>query len=109
MINKTSDIKSYKDLQAAKINLRISIQEQEQSFRNNPVVKIADSIKNKESAKSILFENLPEIKFETGEQFISSFLLGNKVTRNYFTGYLVAKEMIPYIFEKIKGIISSKE
>ena len=108
MINKTSDIKSYKDLQAAKINLRISIQEQEQSFRNNPVVKIADSIKNKESAKSILFENLPGIKFETGEQFISSFLLGNKVTRNYFAGYLVAKEMIPYIFEKIKGIVSSK-
>ena len=109
MINKTSDIKSYKDLKAAKINLRISIQEQEQSFKNKSVVKIVDSIKNKESAKSILFENLPGIKFETGEQFISSFLLGNKVTRNYFTGYLVAKEMIPYIFEKIKGIISSKE
>ena len=109
MINKTSDIKSYKDLKAAKINLRISIQEQEQSFKNNSVVKIVDSIKNKESAKSILFENLPGIKFETGEQFISSFLLGNKVTRNYFTGYLVAKEMIPYIFEKIKGIVSSKE
>ena len=48
MINKTSDIKSYKDLQAAKINLRISIQEQEQSFKNNSVVKIVDSIKNKE-------------------------------------------------------------
>ena len=97
MINKTSDIKSYKDLQAAKINLRISIQEQEQYFKNN------------QSAKSILFENLPGIKFETGEQLISSFLLGNKVTRNYFAGYLVAKEMIPYIFEKIKGIVSSKE
>lgn len=109
MSNKTSDIKSYEDLQAAKKNLIISIQEQELSFKNNSIVKIADSIKNKESVKTILFENLPEIKFETGEQFISSFLLGNKVTRNYFAGYLVAKEMIPYIFEKIKGIISSKE
>jgi len=109
MSNKTSDIKSYEDLQAAKKNLIISIREQELSFKNNSIVKIADSIKNKESAKTILFENLPEIKFETGEKFISSFLLGNKVTRNYFAGYLVAKEMIPYIFEKIKGIVSSKE
>ena len=78
-------------------------------FKNNSIVKIADSIKNKESVKTILFENLSEIKFETGEKFISSFLLGNKVTRNYFAGYLVAKEMIPYIFEKIKSIVSSKE
>jgi len=109
MSNKTSDIKSYEDLQAAKKNLIISIQDQELSFKNNSIVKIADSIKNKESVKTILFENLPEIKFETGEKFISSFLLGNKVTRNYFAGYLVAKEMIPYIFEKIKGIVSSKE
>jgi hypothetical protein len=109
MSNKTYDIKSYEDLQAVRKNLRFSIQEQELSFKNNPIVKIADSIKNKESIKSTLFENLPEIKFETGEKLISSFLLGNKVTRNYFAIYLVAKEMIPYIFEKIKGIVSSNE
>ena len=109
MSNKTYDIKSYEDLELARKNLRFSIKEQEQSFKNNPIIKIADSIKNKESLKNTLFENLPDIKFETGEKLISSFLLGNKVTRNYFAVYLIAKEMIPYIFEKIKDILNSKE
>tara|TARA_R110000787_G_scaffold43372_1_gene106416 strand:+ start:23717 stop:24061 length:345 start_codon:yes stop_codon:yes gene_type:complete len=109
MSKNTYDIKSYEDLQAARKNLRISIQEQEQSFKNLPIVKIVDAIKNKESIKSSLFENLSGINFESGEKLISSFLLSNKVTRKYFAGYLVAKEMIPYVFEKIKGIISSKE
>ena len=105
----TYDIESYEDLQAARNQLKVIIKEQEQSFNDNPMVKIADAIKNKDSIKSSLFENLPDLKFETGEKIISSFLLTNKVTRKYFAGYLVAKEMIPYIFDKIKGIVNSKE
>ncbi len=109
MSKNTYDIKSYEDLRAARKKLRISIQEQEQSFKDNPIIKIVDSIKNKESIKSTLFDNLPEIKFETGEKLIGSFLLTNKVTRKYFAGYLVAKEMIPFLIDKIKGLINSKE
>ena len=109
MSKNTYDIKSYEDLQAARKNLRINIQEQEKSFNDHPIVKIVDSIKNKESIKSTLFDNIPEIKFENGEKLISSFLLTNKVTRKYFAGYLVAKEMIPYIIDKVKSIVNSKE
>tara|TARA_B100000795_G_C22671418_1_gene388088 strand:- start:576 stop:920 length:345 start_codon:yes stop_codon:yes gene_type:complete len=109
MSKNTYDIKSYEDLQTARRKLSVSIQEQELSFKNHPILKIADSIKNKESIKSTLFENLSEINFESGEKLISSFLLSNKVTRKYFAGYLLAKEMIPYVFEKIKSILSSKE
>lgn len=106
---KTYDIKSYEDLKAARNQLKTIIKEQEQSFNNNPIVKIADAIKNKESIKTSLFENLPDLKFETGEKLLSSFLLTNKVTRKYFAGYLVAKEMIPYLFDKIKSIVNSKD
>lgn len=105
----TYDIESYEDLQAARNQLKVIIKEQEQSFNDNPIVKIADAIKNKDSIKSSLFEDLPDLKFETGEKIISSFLLTNKVTRKYFAGYLVAKEMIPYLFDKVKGIVNSKE
>ena len=73
------------------------------------IIKIADSLKNKDSIKNTLFESIPDINFTTGEKLISSFLLTNKVTRKYFAGYLVAKEMIPFLFDKIKGVINSKE
>ena len=109
MSKNTYDIKSYEDLQAARDNLKLTIKEQEQSFNENPIVKIADSLKNKESMKNSLFENLPNLNFETGEKIISSFLLANKVTRKYFAGYLVAKEMIPYLIDKVKDIVNSKE
>ncbi len=105
----TYDIKSYEDLQAAKNDLKIVIKEQELSFKENPIIKIADSLKNKDSIKNTLFESIPDINFTTGEKLISSFLLTNKVTRKYFAGYLVAKEMIPFLFDKIKGVINSKE
>ncbi len=105
----TYDIESYEDLQAARNQLKVIIKKQEQSFNDNPIVKIADAIKNKDSIKSSLFEDLSDLKFETGEKIISSFLLTNKVTRKYFAGYLVAKEMIPYLFDKVKGIVNSKE
>lgn len=105
----TYDIKSYEDLQAAKKDLKSVIKEQEQSFKDNPIVKIADSLKNKDAIKNTLFENIPEINFTTGEKLISSFLLTNKVTRKYFAGYLVVKEMIPYIYDKVKGLVNSKE
>lgn len=103
------DIKSYEDLQAARDQLKNSIKEQEQSLLESPVVKIVDSLKSKDSMKSSLLKSLPDLKFEAGEKILSSFLISNKVTRKYFAGYLVAKEMVPYVIDKVKSIVNSKD
>lgn len=114
MSNKNNlKIHSYKDLINAKILLRSEIEEQENSFMNNPVFKIYSSFFKGNSFKNSFqksFESLSldDIK-KTGENLLSTFLMANKKTRKFFIAFVIAKEMVPFVFMKINELFSQRD
>jgi len=106
-------IHSYKDLINAKILLRSEIEEQENSFMNNPVFKISSSFFKGNSFKNSFqksFESLSldDIK-KTGENLLSTVLMANKKTRKFFIAFIIAKEMVPFVFMKINEVFSQRD
>lgn len=114
MSNKNNlKIHSYKDLINAKILLRSEIEEQENSFMNNPVFKISSSFFKGNSFKNSFqksFESLSldDIK-KTGENLLSTVLMANKKTRKFFIAFIIAKEMVPFVFMKINEVFSQRD
>ena len=114
MSNKNNlKIHSYKDLMNAKILLRSEIEEQENSFMNNPVFKISSSFFKGNSFKNSFqksFESLSldDIK-KTGENLLSTVLMANKKTRKFFIAFIIAKEMVPFVFMKINEVFSQRD
>ena len=114
MSNKNNlKIHSYKDLMNAKILLRSEIEEQENSFMNNPVFKISSSFFKGNSFKNSFqksFESLSldDIK-KTGENLLSTVLMANKKTRKFFIAFIIAKEMVPFVFMKINELFSQRD
>jgi uncharacterized phage infection (PIP) family protein YhgE len=107
-LKKQFDIFSYGDLQRERQKLKQTIQKQEESFKENPVVKIANSFNKSSSVSSSMKEAFSGLNFQTGEALISSLLLSIKKTRKYYLAYIVAKEMIPFTIKKVKDIMKSK-
>ncbi len=109
MTKKKYDIFSYEELQQERMLLKQKIIEQENSLKENPVVKIANSFNGSKSVTGSVKEALSEFNFQSGETLISSLLLASKATRKYFIGYTVAKEMVPYLLQKVKEVLKSKK
>jgi len=102
------NITSYEDLLKAKNILKSEIEEQEVSFINNPLFKISSSLFSGGSLKGSFqksFETLSidDIK-KTGENLLSTFLMANKRTRKFFIAFVVAREMVPFLFTKINEL-----
>ncbi|MFK5982945.1 MAG: hypothetical protein QM499_08535 [Flavobacteriaceae bacterium] len=103
------DITSFDELQQVRKNLKEVIEEQEASFKNNPLVKISNSLSNSGSLTSSLKEGFSDINFKSAEAIISSLLLSFKSTRKYFVGFLIAKEMVPFMINKVKELTESRK
>lgn len=109
MSNETHlNIRSYEDLINAKTILKSEIKEQEDSFMNNPVFKISSSLFAGGSLKSSFeksFETLSidDIK-KTGENLLGTFLMANKRTRKFYIAFVIAREMVPFLFTKINEV-----
>jgi len=106
---KQLDICSFKELQIARVNLKQTIKTQEESFRNNPISKIASSFNDSKSVSKSLKEGFSNLNLQSAETIISSLFLALKSTRKYYIGYIVAREMIPFVIEKVNEIASLKK
>jgi len=94
--------------------LKSEISEQEREIKNNNLVKISSYLFNGESRKTPLFEsissiNLKDILSGPLANMLSAFLMSNKRARKYFISFTIAKEMVPFILDKIKSIVDQND
>jgi len=106
---KKYDISSFDELQQVRQNLKQVIEKQETSFKNNPLVKVSNSLSNTGSITKSLKDGFSDINFKSAESIVSSLLLTFKSTRKYFVGFLIAKEMIPFVVTKVKELTEKKK
>ncbi len=102
------NIESFEDLKFAQEQLRKDNKEIELSIKNNPVVKVLASLLGGQSVKETFVNNLSGGNRQSGAKMIKALLLANKITRKYFVGYTIAKEMIPYTLSKVNELLSKK-
>ena len=106
-------INSYDDLVNAKKILKSDIEEQENAFINNPVFKISSSLFSGDSFKNSFQKSFDSLSLsdmiKTGENLLSTVLMANKKTRKFFIAFIVAKEMVPFLFMKINEMFSHNE
>lgn len=99
-------IVSFKELNIARRQLKDDIQKQEEQIFSHPLVSIptallkGKTLKNsiKMSMESVSLEHFKSVAFN----IIGTALMANKRTRKLFVGYMIAKEMIPFILAKLK-------
>jgi len=107
-IAKKYDINSFEELQQVRQNLKQVIEDQETSFKNSPLVKVSNSLSNTGSITKSLKDGFSDINTKSAENIISSLLLTFKSTRKYFVGFLIAKEMVPFIIQKANDVLKTK-
>jgi len=104
------NIGSYEDLKFAQEQLRKDNKEIEISIKNNPVVKISTSLLGGESVKvkENFVNNLTRGNRHSAAKMVKALLFANKITRKYFVGYTIAKEMIPYTLDRVNKLLHNK-
>ena len=103
------DITSFEELQQVRKDLKNVIKEQETSFKNSPLIKISNTLSNTGSISKSLKDGFSDINFKSAENIVSSLLLTLKPTRKYFVGFLIAKEMIPFVVNKVKELTENRK
>ena len=107
------NINSYDDLINAKKILKAEIEEQENSFINNPVFKISSSLFSGGSLKNSFQNSFDSFSLsdmlKTGENLLSTALMASKKTRKFFIAFVVAKEMVPFLFMKINEMFKQSD
>lgn len=98
------NIDSFEDLEFAREQIKKDLKEQEMSFKQNPVVKISSSLLGANGIQENFTNKLSVGNRRSGSNMVNTLLLASKFTRKYFIAYTIAKEMVPFTLNKIKGI-----
>lgn len=102
-------IKTFSDLNLAKQKLTLEIKEKETHFLNSPIFTIPAAILDTGSVKSGLKSSMESISLHNYKNaalnLISTALLANKKTRKFAIGFIIAKQMVPFIFEKVNEFV----
>jgi len=101
MSKKQNHIHSFDDLQLTIKELKEELKQQEEVFKQSPLVKITSTLSGKKSIRSLISSEITPRNIMSDSKLINTLLLSNKFTRKYFVGYTIAKEMIPFTFRKI--------
>lgn len=98
------NIESFDDLKFAQKQLRLDNEMIKLSIKESPVVKITSSLLGGNSIKDTLSGG----NRQSGGKMIKALLLASKVTRKYFIGYTIAKEMVPYTLNKVNDLLKKR-
>ena len=98
-------IKTFADLNRAKQKLTLEIKEQESNFLNSPIFTISAAIMDAGSIKSGLKSSMDSFSLHDYKKvalnLVSTALLANRRTRKFAIGFIIAKEMVPFILDKV--------
>jgi len=99
-------IRSINDLNRARQVLRNKIAEQEQQLLGHPVISIPLSFLETSSVKGSIQTAMESISLDNYKHammsLISTVLLANRKTRKFFIGFVIAKELVPYVLHKVE-------
>lgn len=102
-------IKTLADLNLAKQKLSLEIKEQESNFLSSPIFTISAAIFDAGSFKSGLKSSMESFSLHDYKKvalnLISTALMANKKTRKFAIGFIIAKEMVPFILEKVNEFV----
>ncbi len=102
-------INSFAELGSAKRNLKFEIRDQENEFRNNPVINLVSSFQKGHSFKGSVQSSMASLTIDdykkAAEKLLRTILMANRKTRKFYIVYFVAKEMIPFTVNRIKEMI----
>ena len=109
MSNSQGKIKTLADLNLAKQKLTLEIKEQESNFLNSPIFTISAAILDAGNIKSGLKNSMESISLHDFKRLalnlISTALMANRRTRKFAIGFIIAKEMVPFILEKVNEFV----
>jgi hypothetical protein len=102
-------ITTFDELNLAKQKLARTIKEQEDEFLSSPLLSIVSGIVQGGSVRNSLKHSMESISFEHYKKaalnLIGTVLMANKRTRKFFVGFIIAKEMVPFLLEKINEYV----
>ena len=98
-------IATFEELNLAKQKLANTIKQQEDELLSSPVVSLASSVFRFVSVRSSLKESMEMVSIDHYKKaainLISTVLMANKKTRKFYVGFVIVKEMIPFILQKV--------
>lgn len=107
--NSEARITTFEELNLAKQKLASSIKDQEEEFLRSPLMSIVSSIFQGGSVRSSLKHSMESVSLEhykkAAMNLISTVLMANKRTRKFFVAFIIAKEMVPFIIDKINEYV----
>lgn len=102
-------ITTFDELNLAKKKLANTIKQQEDEFLSSPLVSIATGIFQGGSVRNTLKNSMESFSLENYKKaalnLISTVLMANKKTRKFFVGFIIAKEMVPFILDKVNEYV----
>ena len=102
-------ITTFDGLNAAKQNLANTLKSQEEEILNNPLFTIPAALFQGGSIKGNLKDSLDSFSLghykKAAMNLLSTVLMANKRTRKFFVGFVIAKEMVPFILDKVNEFV----
>ena len=102
-------ITTFDELNLAKQKLARTIEKQEDEFLNSPLLSIVTGIFQSGSVRNSLKQSMELISFEHYKKaalnLLGTVLMANKRTRKFFVAFIIAKEMVPFILEKVNEYV----
>ena len=104
-----NSISSYAELLAAREQLKLEIKDQESQILDHPLVSIPTALFQGSSVKGSIQHSMESISLENYKKaamsLISTVMLANKRTRKFFVAFIMARELVPFILDKVREVM----
>ena len=108
-VDSKTPIRSMQDLNRAKESLRLEIASQEVELLEHPLVSIPMALIEGSSMKGSIHDSIESFSLGNYKNALMSllgtFLLANRKTRKIFIVFMLAKELVPFVVNKMSEIV----
>ena len=108
-IETKTPIRSMQDLKRAQESLRLEIAAQEVELLEHPLVSIPMALIEGTSVKGSIHDSIESFSLGNYKNaqmsLLGTFLLANRKTRKIFIVFMLAKELVPFVVQKMSDIV----
>ena len=109
MNNSNGKIKTFADFNRARQELNSEIKSQESEILGSPIFTIPAALFNAGSVKDNLKDSFGSVSLhdykKAAMNLLSTALMANRKTRKFFVGFIIAKEMVPFVLDKLNEFV----
>ena len=96
-----------KELNEARAKLRLEIASQEIELLEHPFISVPLALIDSTSVKGTLQESMESLSLGNYKNailgLVGTVLLANRRTRKFFIAFMVAKELVPFLVQKVNS------